>query len=134
MKMENKETFKMTYSAQQQAEIEAIREKYAPKQENKMEQLRALDASVGKKATMVSLVLGIIGALVMGIGMCFTMVTDFGKILGAYQDMAMPIGIIVGMVGIAMVAAAYPVYQRMLKKEREKIAPQILSLTEELMK
>lgn len=132
--MENKETFKMTYSAQQQAEIEAIREKYAPKQENKMEQLRALDASVGKKATMVSLVLGIIGALVMGIGMCFTMVTDFGKILGAYQDMAMPIGIIVGMVGIAMVAAAYPVYQRMLKKEREKIAPQILSLTEELMK
>lgn len=131
--MENNETFKMTYSARQQEEIQSIRKKYTAPAEDKMAQLRALDAGVGKKATTVSLILGVVGALIMGIGMCLTM-TDFGKILGAYQDMAMVIGIVVGMVGIVLVSIAYPVYNRLLKKERERIAPEILRLTEELLK
>lgn len=36
--------------------------------------------------------------------------------------------------GIAVVALAYPLYARILKKERRRIAPEILRLTEELMK
>lgn len=131
--MENKETFKMTYSAQQQEEIDQIRKKYVPQQQDKMEQLRALDAGVGKKATTVSLILGILGALIMGIGMCFTM-TDIGRVLGAYEDRAMILGIAVGIVGIVMVCMAYPVYHRILVKERKKVAPEILRLTDELMK
>lgn len=131
--MDNQETFKMTYSAKQQEEIDKIRKKYVPQEQDKMEQLRALDASVGRKATTVSLILGIVGSLVMGIGMCFSM-TEFGKILGAYQDRAMVIGIVVGLVGILMVCLAYPVYHRILEKERRKIAPEIIRLTDELMK
>jgi hypothetical protein len=34
---------------------------------------------------------------------------------------------------MGIVAVAYPVYTRILKKEREKIAPEILRLTEEIM-
>lgn len=129
--MENKETFKMTYSAQQQEEIAAIRQKYAPKSEDKMELLRRLDAGVTRKATVLSLVVGILGTLIMGIGMSLTMAADFAKLLGAA---ALPVGIGLGAAGIALLACAYPLYQRTLKKEREKIAPEILRLAEELQK
>ena len=128
--MENQETFKMTYSAQQQEEIENIRKKYMPKEENKMDRLRALDAKGGKKATTVSVIIGIIGALIMGIGMSLTM-SDFGKMLGAF---GFPVGIALGVIGIAILACAYPLYNHTLKKEREKLAPEILRLTDELMK
>ena len=128
--MEHNDSFKMTYSAQQQEEIQSIRQKYAPQEESKMEKLRALDAWVTKIATMVSILVGVIGALVLGCGMSLIL-SDFGAALGTA---AMPVGIAAGSVGIALVALAYPVYTCTLKKEREKIAPQILQLTDELMK
>ena len=133
--MENNETFKLTYSAKEQNEIKAIRKKYtAPKEpEDKIVQLRRLDAGVTQKATMVSLVFGIIGALILGFGMSLSM-SDFSKILGAYQDLAMLIGIVTGIVGIVLVSLAYPLYNRIVKKEREKIAPEIIRLTDELIK
>ena len=128
--MEHNDSFKMTYSAQQQEEIQSIRQKYVPKEESKMDKLRALDARVTKKATMVSILVGMLGALILGCGMSLIM-SDFGKALG---DAAFPVGIVAGAFGIVLVALAYPVYHRTLKKEREKIAPQILQLTDELMK
>lgn len=128
--MENRDTFKMTYSAKEQDEIEVIRQKYMPKSEDKLERLRTLDENVGKKATMVSLIIGIVGTLIMGVGMSLTM-TDIGNMLGSY---AFPLGIALGVVGIVVLALAYPIYNRTLKAEREKVAPEILRLTEELMK
>lgn len=128
--MDNNETFKLTYSAQQQEELLSIRKKYVQPEENKMEQLRALDAGVGKKATAISIAVGIVGAIVMGLGMSFVM-SDFGSILGSYALLA---GIVIGVIGMAILACAYPLYNRILKKEREKIAPEILRLTDELMK
>ena len=127
--MEDKESFKMTYSAQQQEEIQSIRQKYAPQAESKMDQLRALDARVTQKATMVSILVGVIGALLLGCGMSLIL-SDFGAALGTA---ALPVGIAVGVIGLVPAALAYPVYNRTLKREREKIAPQILQLTDELM-
>ena len=131
--MENKESFNYTYSAKEQEEIKRIRKKYvAPAtEEDKMAQLRRLDASVYSKATTVALVVGIIGALIMGFGMSLVM-TDIGAVLGTM--LAMVIGIGAGVIGIILVCLAYPLYNRTLKKEREKIAPEILRLTDELMK
>ena len=128
-----KETFTYTYSAKEQAELQNIRKKYAVPEEyeDKMEQLRRLDGSVTKKATVRSMTVGIIGALVMGLGMSLAM-TEIGASLGTM--LAMIIGIGVGSVGIVLVCFAYPVYNHTLKKEREKIAPEILRLTDELMK
>ncbi len=122
--MKNKETFSYTYSAKEQEEIKKIREKYVPKEADKMEQLRRLDESVTRKGTVISLVVGIIGALVLGTGMSMCMVWTELFVLG----------IIVGIVGIVMVSAAYPLYNYVTKKEREKIAPEIIRLTDELMK
>ncbi len=133
--MHNKDekSFSYTYSAKEQEEIKAIRKKYSPPQEDKMTQLRRLDESVTKKASAVSLCIGIIGALILGLGMSFTM-TDIGKLLGSHQYIALPLGIVIGIIGIILVSLAYPAYNRILKKERERIAPDIIRLTDELMK
>lgn len=135
--MENneKENFNYTYSAKQQEEIKAIRKKYAApqEQEDKMAVLRRLDAGVTQKAQAVSLVFGIIGALLLGLGMSLAM-SELGEMLGAYKAFAMLFGVIIGIVGIVFVSLAYPIYNRTVKKEREKIAPEIIRLTDELMK
>ena len=131
--MGNNEGFNYTYSAKEQEEIKAIRKKYAASEEaeDKMTQLRRLDAGVCSKASAAALVVGIVGALIMGIGMSLVM-TDIGAVLGTIP--AMVIGIGIGVTGIVLVCLAYPIYNRTLKKEREKIAPEILRLTDELMK
>ena len=131
---ENKE-FQYTYSAREQAELKRIREKYTPptEAEDKMERLRKLDASVTQKAQVVALIFGIIGALIFGAGMSLCM-SDFAEILGSHRDMAMVVGIPVGLVGGALAALAYPMYNFIVKRERKKIAPEIIRLTDELMK
>lgn len=124
--MENKQnSFQYTYSAKEQAEIRQIRSKYQPKAENKLELLQRMDAAVTSKATMYALIVGIIGTLILGTGMSCCMV--FGG------KWFLP-GIIIGLAGMGAVARAYPLYSRVLKKERERIAPEILRLTDELMK
>lgn len=125
--------FVYTYSAKEQEEIRQIRQKYQQQEENGIDRLRKLDAQVSQKATSVSLVFGIIGALVMGAGMSLVM-TDLGVVLGMQDMVRMILGIIAGLAGMLLVALAYPVYGKVLKKEREKVAPEILKLTEELMK
>ena len=132
--MENNDTgFKYRYSAKEQDEIKKIRQKYETQEEDGMTKLRKLDAKVSEKATVASLVLGIIGALELGSGMSIIM-TDIGAILGITGLAELIVGIILGLIGIALVVLAYPVYSKVLKKEREKIAPEILRLTEELMR
>ena len=127
--MDHNESFEFTYSAAQQQEVEAIRKKYLPKEEDKMEQLRKLDGIPAQKATVWSIATGTVGALILGTGMSLCM-TEFGEKLGVF---AMVFGVLLGIVGMVLVALAYPVYNRILKKERERIAPEILRLTEELM-
>ena len=60
--------------------------------------------------------------------------SELGEMLGAYKAFAMVFGVIIGIVGIVLVSLAYPIYNRTVKKEREKIAPEIIRLTDELMK
>lgn len=119
------QTFQYTYSAKEQEEVKRIRSKYVPTEENKMERLRRLDAQVGQKATMCGIIVGVIGTLILGTGMSCCMVWGGAVFI---------LGIVVGVIGMAVLALAYPVYNRILKKERKRVAPEILRLTEELMK
>ena len=132
---EQNNKFNYTYSASEQQEIEKIRKKYISDkddgEQDKMQQLRRLDAGVTSKAMIVSLCVGIIGALIMGTGMSIIM-TDFGEWLGLSSTFA--VGIVIGIIGMVGVILAYPLYQYVIKKERRKITPQILKLTEELSK
>lgn len=126
--MEN-QTFEYTYSAQRQLEVEEIRRAYLPKEEDKVEQLRKLHAVPTQKAQAAALAVGVVGALILGTGMSLCL-TELGTVLG---NLAMVIGVLVGVVGMVLVALAYPMYNRTLKKEREKIAPKILRLSDELL-
>lgn len=121
----NSESFEYTYSAKEQEEIEKIRKKYLPREEDKMELLRKLDKDVTKPGTIWSLVIGIMGCLLFGVGMCCTLV---------WVDSLFGVGIVVGVIGMAIMGVAYPIYIRITKKQQEKMAPQILALAEELRK
>lgn len=117
------EGFQYSYSAKQQEEIKKIRSKYEAPREDKMTYLRRLDESATKKGTIASIGIGVIGTLVLGVGLCLVLV---------WQSFIA--GIIIGLLGIAGLSAAYPVYIRVTNKEREKIAPEVLRITDELLK
>lgn len=121
----NTQGFNYTYSAKEQDEVRRIREKYVTGEESKMDKLRRMDKQVTKKGTLCSVIIGVIGTLIMGVGMTF--------VLELQSSFFVP-GIIIGIVGMGFMAVALPVYNLVTQKEREKIAPEILRLTEELMK
>ena len=125
--------FKYTYSAKEQAELKQIREKYTNKEENKMERLRRLDTRVTQKAQAVSLIFGVVGAMVLGFGMSLIM-SDLALILGLDSPISIVFGVISGIIGGVLVGLVYPLYNIVLKKERAKAAPEIIRLTDELMK
>lgn len=122
--MENNENFRFSYSAAQQQEVENIRKKYLPPEEDKLARLRRLDESCTQKATALSLIVGVLGALILGVGMCCVLV---------WGGVWFIPGIAIGLVGIAVVCVAYPIYNRVLQTQRKRVAPEILQLTEELM-
>lgn len=116
--------FEYTYSAKEKSELEKIRKKYTPKtsEESKLEQIKRLDKSVESSAMTKALIVGIIGSLILGVGMCCTMVwTDF-----------FVLGIIVGIIGMLVCGLAYPVYKRSLEQKRAVVGAQILKLSDEI--
>lgn len=117
------ENFEYSYSSTQQREVEAIRKKYLPKEEDKMETLRKLDKKAENPGSIAALITGIIGTLVLGIGMCCVMV---------WADKFFVAGIVVGILGMLIAGAAYPIYKKITTKQRAKLAEQILALTNEL--
>ena len=126
--MEEKNVFEYNYSAKQQEEVEAIKKKYLPKEKaaqgtDRLEELKRLDRGVELTATIWSIVVGVIGTLTFGAGMSFIL---------AFETIMYVPGIIAGILGIAGMALALPVYRMVLKRQREKMAPKILALTEEL--
>ena len=132
---QEKSGFTYTYSAKEQAELRRIRDKYtAPTEaEDKMARLRRLDASVTNTAQAVALVFGVIGTLILGFGMSLVM-TDLAEILGLSGVLATVVGIISGVAGGILASLAYPVYNAIVKAKRKKLAPEIIRLTDELMK
>lgn len=124
----NKDTFQYTYSAEQQREIEKIRSRYTETEMSKMDKLMELDRGVTRKGRTVSLILGVLGALILGVGMCFAMLWS------EPMEVLFVVGVLVGLLGIAMVAVAYPVYSAITKRERARIAPEIIRLSDELLK
>lgn len=123
MDNENKnEAFSYTYSAKQQEEVNSILQKYMPREESAIDKLRRLDKQTEQPGRIASITTGIIGTLMLGVGMTCTMEwTDY-----------FAIGVVVGVIGIALISAAYPLFKKITKKQREKIAPQIIELSEKL--
>ena len=124
--------FSYTYSSDEQDRIREIRERYCPTKDeraDKMARLYKLDSSVTKKATAIAIVFGIVGALILGLGMSLFM-TELGTALGSAE---LPVGIAIGLVGLILVSLAYPVSNMVTERDRARIAPEVLRLTDELL-
>ena len=117
------ENFNYSYSAARQSEIDSIRKKYLPpeEQEDKLERLRKLDASVTTPGMIASMALGILSALIFGVGMCCFLLWS-----------RWALGVFACLLGVAGMLAAPWLYNRLTAKRRAQIAPEILRLTEEL--
>ena len=115
-------------SGNEKETVKRIQEEYMPKGQNKMEELLALNAKVKRPAEIFAYTFGSIGSLVLGTGMCFAM-----KVIGATLSFAMPMGIAIGVAGIAMVTANWFMYKKILKSRKKKYAEKVLALSNELL-
>ena len=109
------------------AYAERIASEYDQKPASKLIALKKLDKKAKLPATVFTYTFGILGALILGVGMCLCM----GQI-GGGLSFAMPLGVAIGVVGIAMVSANYPIYKRLLEKGKRKYAYEIMELAKEI--
>ncbi|MBP3309598.1 MAG: dihydropteridine reductase [Ruminococcus sp.] len=112
--------------------VQKIRTQYMEKDssEKNLDMLRELDAEVKRPANIFGYVFGCISAIIMGAGMSLVM-TDIGQQLGISNTM--PLGIVIGVVGMLMAAATYPIYKNILASRKEKYADRILELSDKIM-
>ena len=121
--MDNENSFSYTYSAKENQEVLNIRKKYLPQEESKLDELKRLDNLVQTSGVMEALCAGIGGAMIFGLGMCLAMEV-IGRMIW--------LGVVLGLIGMAGMFFAYPVYRKFFTKAKERHAPRILQLTEEL--
>lgn len=105
-----------------------IAEEYQVKTERKTVQLKKLDEKVKKPAFIFALTSGIIYALIMGCGMSMIL-TDFGP----QGNLKYVLGVILGVIGLAMCVANYFIYQRILKSRKLKYGSLITTLANEII-
>ncbi len=105
---------------------ESIAKEYAPKDSSKIVALKKLDRKAKMPATVFAYTFGIISSLVAGTGMCLAM-----QVIGS-GTVAMVIGIIVGIIGFVGCGVNYPIYKKMLEKDKSKYAFEIVTLAREI--
>ena len=125
--MEDKE-FNFKYTAPTEAErkeIERIKRQYMAKtdKEQKFKRIKRLDAFVQNFSVILALILGVMGALIFGLGMSMILVWDI-----------IVFGIIVCIIGSAPIISAYPVYLITLNKNKKQYGEEIIRLSDEILK
>ena len=104
-------------------QAERIRRQYLDEEADKMKQLKKLDDKVKAPGKVVAGVLGVTGSLVMGGGMAFVM-----------EWSNLTIGLALGIPGIIVALAAYPLYLLITKKRKKKYASEIMCLSDAVSK
>ena len=110
--------------------VQKIRTQYTEVKHTELDELKALDAKVKRPANTFAYIYGSVSAIVMGAGMSLVM-TEIGAMIGIT---GMIPGIVIGVVGLGMALSTYPIYKRMLNARKKKYAPEILKLSEQIMK
>ena len=124
----DKEIFEYTYSAPTEAEkkqIENIKRQYSAESAtpNAFERLKKLDGKVKNTAIAVSIIFGVVGTLIFGLGLTFILEWNIW-----------PVGIALMIVGVIPMIIAYPSYNFAIKKGKEKYGEEIVNLAEEILK
>lgn len=110
--------------------VQKIRTRYTESEHTGLDELKALDTQVKAPAKGFAYSLGTVAALVMGAGMSLVM-TDIGATVGLASPM-IP-GVVLGLVGLAMALATYPLYAKLLAGRRQKYAARIIALSDTLL-
>ena len=111
--------------------VQKIRTQYTEKQHTELDALKELDAKVKRPANVFAYTYGSVSTVIMGAGMSLVM-TEIGATIGLAS--AMVPGIAIGVVGMGMALSTYPIYKKMLSARKKKYAPEILKLSEKIMK
>ena len=114
----------------QQFIAEKIRTRYVEKQSTELDALRELDTKVKRPASVFAYVFGSISAVIMGAGMSLVM-TDIGAVIGLASTMVP--GITIGVVGMILALANYPIYKGILNSRKKKYGAEILALSEKIL-
>ena len=106
--------------------IEKLKQSYSQKTPTKtqIDELKELDNKVKIPARAFAYTYGSVGSLVLGTGMCLAM-----KIIGNI----MPLGIAIGIIGIAMVSSTYSIYSKILSNRKAKYSDKIIAKSNELL-
>ena len=115
----------------QQFVAQKIRTQYMEKQPSELDDLRALDTKVKRPANVFAYLFGSVSAIIMGAGMSLVM-TDVASKL-ALPINPMPVGILVGVVGLALALINYPIYKGILRARKKKYGAEILALSEKIL-
>ena len=106
--------------------VESVRKAYSPegKEDDRYVELRKLEKKIKRPIEILGFFLGIVGVLLFGFGLCIC--------LGAVEiDIA--IGIVLGLVGLAVVIVNYPLGRHLLERRKKRYAKEVLDLTDSLL-
>lgn len=106
---------------------EHLANEYAPKDDSRIIALRKLDARAKLPATIFTYSVGILSALIAGVGMCLSM-----NVIGSGSSASFVFGVIIGLIGLAGMGINYSVYKKMLAKGKQKYAFEIMELAKEI--
>lgn len=104
--------------------VEKVVNQYVEKETTKLDELKRLDSTVKKPALIFAYVFGSIAALILGFGMCVAMKVILADLMW--------LGIVVGVLGIALCLLTYPIYKKILNVRKNKYREQILAISNEL--
>ena len=110
--------------------VQKIRTQYTEKQATELDALREMDANVKRPVNVFVYTFGAIGSIIMGMGMSLVM-TDIGAVVGI-AELMLP-GIVVGVIGMAMLLINYPMYKTILNARKKKYAEEIIKLSDKIM-
>ncbi len=105
--------------------VKKIRSRYEEREMTKLDELKELDKEVRSPADIFAYIFGVLGALILGIGMCLAM----PEVTEGY----MVLGIIIGIVGLCMVSVCYPLRNKLLESRKARYASKILELSGEIL-
>ena len=105
---------------------EAIAKDYAPKDNSKIVALKKLDKKAKLPATIFTYTFGILSSLIVGTGMSLAM-----QAIGS-GVVSMIAGIVIGIIGFILCGINYPIYKKMLERDKAKYAYEIVELAREI--
>ena len=105
---------------------EAIAKEYAPKDNSKIVALKKLDNKAKLPSKIFTYTFGIVSSLIVGTGMSLAM-----HVIGR-GTISIVAGIVIGIIGFILCGINYPIYKRMLERDKSKYAYDIVELAREI--